>query len=314
MPMPLRHRIARLALACLLPMAAFAAPMTFVMVPKGVHPYYEPCYEGFQAAASYFGVNVERVDPQRFELPLQVKIIDDLIARHVDGIAISALDDAGLVPVIARASRAGIKVVTFDSAALSSAELGYMGTNNKQAGFEAGRRMALLMKGTGKVIVLQGGLAALNLSLRTRGFKEAIAHYGPRIKVLEVVDVKGDLAIAAQKTEAILDSHPDLTAIFAVSAEGAPAAASVLKARNLSGKVLLGGFDDLKETLAGIREGSIAFCLVQNTFKMGWLAVQSLVDAENGKRLAKITDTPALIVTAANVDTYMNEMKQELMK
>jgi len=41
--MPLRHRLARLALACLLPMAAFAAPMTFVMVPKGVHPYYEPC-------------------------------------------------------------------------------------------------------------------------------------------------------------------------------------------------------------------------------------------------------------------------------
>lgn len=41
--MPLRHRLARLALACLLPMAAFGAPLTFVMVPKGVHPYYEPC-------------------------------------------------------------------------------------------------------------------------------------------------------------------------------------------------------------------------------------------------------------------------------
>ncbi len=35
----------------LVPVAASAAQKTFVMVPKGVHPYYEPCYEGFQAAA-----------------------------------------------------------------------------------------------------------------------------------------------------------------------------------------------------------------------------------------------------------------------
>ncbi len=32
--------------AALLPAAASAAQKTFVMVPKGVHPYYEPCYEG----------------------------------------------------------------------------------------------------------------------------------------------------------------------------------------------------------------------------------------------------------------------------
>ena len=312
--MLLRRRLTRFALACLLPMAAFGAPLTFVMVPKGVHPYYEPCYEGFTAAGSYYGVNVERIDPLKFEIPLQIKIIEDLINRHVDGIAISALDDAGLVPVIAKATKAGIKVVTFDSAALSSSELGYIGTNNKRAGFEAGRRMATLMKGTGQVIVLQGGMGALNLNLRTQGFKQAIAHFGPHIKVLDVVDVKGDYAIAAQKTAAILDSHPGLTAIFAVSAEGAPAAASVLKERNQSGKVLLGGFDDLDETLTGIKDGSIAFCLVQKTFKMGWLAVQSLVDAENGERLAKITDTQALIVTTANVDHYMADMRKEFVK
>ncbi len=81
-----------------IPVIASAAPKTFVMVPKGVHPYYEPCYEGFQAAAKKYGVKVEKVDPQKFELPLQVKVIEDLIAQQVDGIAISALDDAGPGP------------------------------------------------------------------------------------------------------------------------------------------------------------------------------------------------------------------------
>jgi ribose transport system substrate-binding protein len=294
--------------------AAAAPQKTFVMVPKGVHPYYEPCYEGFQAAAAKYGVKVDKVDPQKFELPLQVKVIEDLIAQKVDGIAISALDDAGLVPVIADATKAGIKVITFDAPAPSSQALTYIGTDNGTAGFEAGKKMAELMKGKGKIIILQGGLGATNLNERTEGFKKALAKFGPGIKLLEVVDVAGDFSVATNKTEAILQTYPDLNAIFAVSAEGAPAAASVLKQQNKAGKILLAGFDDLKDTLEGIKDGTVAFCLVQRTFKMGWLSVEKLLDATAGKPLPKKIDTGVLFVTKSNVGSYMDEMKKEFAK
>ena len=285
--------------------------LRFVMVTKAVHPYYEPCYEGFKAAAAKYKVTVERVDPQKMELPLQVKSIEELIAQRVDGIALSAVDDAGLVPVIAEATRAGIKVITFDAPAPSSSALTYIGTDNKTAGFEAGKRMAGLMKNGGKLVVLQGGLGAANLNLRTQGFKEALAKFNPKVKVLEVVDVGGDFSIATNKTEAILQTYPDLNAIFAVSAEGAPAAAGVLKQQGKKGKILLAGFDDIKETLNGIKDGTIAFCIVQKTFKMGWLSVEALLDAKKGKKLPKVTDTGVLFVTKENLGTYMSEMKKE---
>ncbi len=294
----------------LVPVVASAAEKTFVMVPKGVHPYYEPCYEGFKAAAKKYGVKVDKVDPQKFELPLQVRVIEDLIAQHVDGIAISALDDAGLVPVIADATKAGIKVITFDAPAPSSAALTYIGTDNKSAGVAAGKKMAELMKGKGKIVILQGGLGATNLNLRTQGFKEALAKH-PGIKLLEVVDEQGDFNVSMNKTEAILQTYPDVDAIFSVSAEGAPAAAQVLKQQKKNGKILLAGFDDLKDTLEGIKDGTIAFCLVQKTFKMGWLSVEALLDAGKGKTLPKVTDTGVLIVNKANVGTYMDEMKKE---
>lgn len=300
-----------LVAALVLPFAASAAKKTYVMVPKGVHPYYEPCYEGFKAAAKKYGIEVDKVDPQKFELPLQVKVIEDLIAQKVDGIAISALDDAGLVPVVAEATKAGIKVITFDAPAPSSAALTYIGTDNKSAGFAAGKQLAEVMKGKGKVVVLQGGLGATNLNLRTEGFKEALAKHGPGIKLLEVVDVAGDFSVATNKTEALLQTYPDLNAIFAVSAEGAPAAASVLKQQNKAGKIIVAGFDDLKDTLEGIKDGSVSFCLVQKTFKMGWLSVEALNDAIAGKKLPKVTDTGVLFVTKGNVDTYMDEMKKE---
>src|SRR6266545_2324173 len=156
-------------------LAVFVLPMTaradkklkFVMVTKAVHPYYEPCYEGFKAAGAKYKVTVDRVDPQKMELPLQVKSIEELIAQKV-------------------------------------------------AGIEAGKKMGALMKGEGKLVVLQGGLGAANLNLRTQGFKEALAKTAPKVKVLEVVDVGGDFSVATNKTEALLQTYPDLTAIFAV--------------------------------------------------------------------------------------------------
>jgi ribose transport system substrate-binding protein len=307
-------RLTRLAVACALPVAAFAAQKTFVMVPKGVNPYYEPCFEGFKAAAAKYGVTVDKVDPQKFELPLQVKVIEDLIAQQVDGIAVSALDDAGLAPVIADATRAGIKVVTFDAPAPSSKALAYIGTDNKTAGFEAGKKMASLLKGPRKLVVLQGGLGSVNLNLRTQGFKEAMAKFAPQTKIVEVADTNGEFNMATNKTEALLQAYPDLNAIFAVSAEGAPAAAAILKQQGKAGKIVLAGFDDLKDTIKGVNDGSIAFCLVQKTYKMGWLSVVQLLDAENGKPLPKVTDTGVLLVTKSNANTYMVDMKKEFGK
>lgn len=303
-----------LVLSLLVPIAVFgqgAKKPVFVMVPKGVHPYYEPCYEGFKAAAAKYGVTVQKVDPQKFELPLQVKVIEDLIAQRVDGIAISALDDAGLVPVIADAIKAGIKVITFDAPAPSSAALTYIGTDNETAGYEAGKKMADLMNKEGEIIILQGGLGAANLNLRTKGFKRALAEAAPKIKVLDVVDVQGDFAVATNKTEAILQTYPNLKGIFAVSAEGAPAAANVLRQQKKSGKIILAGFDDLKDTLEGIKDGTVSFCLVQKTYKMGWLSVEKLLDAMAGKQIPKVIDTGVLFVTKSNVNTYMDEMKKE---
>jgi len=307
-------RIVRIAGVCLLPMAAFAAKLTFVMVPKGVHPYYEPCYEGFKAAAAKYGITVDKVDPQKFELPMQVKVIEDLIAQQVDGIAISALDDAGLVPVINEAMKAGIKVITFDAPAPSSAALTYIGTDNKTAGFEAGKKMASLLKGPSEMVILQGGLGSVNLNLRTQGFKEAMAKFAPKTKILEVVDEGGDFSVTTNKTEALLQTYPRLNAIFSVSAEGAPAAAAVLKQQNKAGKIVLAGFDDLKDTVEGVKDGSISFCLVQKTYKMGWLSIEALMKAKQGGQLPKATDTGVLFVTKANVGNYMADMKKEFAK
>ena len=285
--------------------------LTFVIVPKGVHPYFDPVYRGFEEAAAKYGIASEVAAPPRFDVALQVKVIEDLIARGVDGIAISANDDQGLVAVIHEAAVAGIKVITVDAPAPSSEALTYIGTDNESAGYEAGKRMATAMGGRGSIAILQGGLDATNLNLRTAGFTRALAEKAPGITVVGVVDEHGDFAESVNKTETLLADNPRLSAIFSVSAEGAPAAAAVLKRRGMAGRVMVAGFDDLDDTLQGIRSGSIVFCVVQNTYRMGWLSVERLLDAVHGRSIPRVIDTGVVFVDTRNIDTYRTSMEAD---
>jgi ribose transport system substrate-binding protein len=283
----------------------------FVMIPKGVHPYYEPCYEGFKDAGAKYGVKTEYLAAKAFEVPQEVEIIENVIARHVDGIAISALDDQGLVPAIDEATKAGIKVITFDAPAPSSKALTYIGTMNEAAGYSGAEELIKIMNGEGEVAVLQGGLGAPNLNDRFKGFERCIKEKAPNIKIVAREDEQGKIDMTVNKTEALLQAHLNLKAIFGMSAEVCPGAAAALKQQGKAGKVILAGFDDLPDTLAAIRSDVVNFCIAQRTYKMGWLSVEKLLDATDNKPLPKEIDTGVLIITKANVDNYMQEMKKE---
>jgi len=289
-----------------------AGQKVFVMVPKGVHPYYEPCREGFQDAAKKYGVKADYVAPPNFELPQQVKTLENLIARKVDGIALSAVDNEGLISVIDEATKAGIRIITFDAPAPATRALTYIGTANEQAGYVAGKTMAELMGKKGKLAILQGGLAAPNLNERYEGVKRAIKELAPEIELLTREDTKGKVNETMNKTESLLQAHPDLKGILGVSAEACPGAAPVIKEQKKVGKVFVAGFDDLPETLDYIRNGTVAFCVTQETYKMGWLSVERLIEACEGKPLPRTIDTSVIVVTTANLDTYKQDMKKGL--
>jgi ribose transport system substrate-binding protein len=286
--------------------------VTLVMIPKGVHPYYEPCWQGFQDAGKKYGVKTEYQAAKAFEVPQQVEVIENTIARSVDGLAISALDDQGLVPVIDEAVGKGIKVITFDAPAPSSKALCYIGTDNEAAGYAGGEQLLKAIgKTEGEVAVLQGGLAAPNLNLRYKGFERALKEKAPNMKIVAREDTQGKIDQTVNKTEALLQAHPNLVAIFGVSAECVPGASSVLRQHKPSHPIVLAGFDDLPDTLQAIRESVCNFAIAQRTYKMGWLSCEKLLDASDGKPLPKVIDTGVLIIDKSNVDTYMQEMRKE---
>lgn len=300
-------RAAMVTMALTAGTAAFAQDITIAVVPKVAVPFFDDCNTGAQEAADRLGVNYQWVVPQNTQGSTQVKIMEDLIARNVSGIAISVNEPKSVEGVIKQAMDAGIKVVTFDSDSANSGRSMYIGTINTEAGVTMGNSMAEALGGKGKVAIVTGQLGASNLNERIDGVKKALEAY-PEIEIVAVEGTEDDLAKAVSVTEALLRANPDLAGIFGMSQVGGPAVAKVLAQKEFAdrkGVLKVFAFDDLPDTVQGVKDGYINGIMVQRPVTMGRLAVENLVAQIKGEAAeVKDIDTGVTVVNADNLDSY----------
>ncbi|MDO8252605.1 MAG: sugar-binding protein [Rhodoferax sp.] len=277
------------------------------VIPKVAVPFFDDCNNGAKAAADKLGVQYQWVVPQNTQGSTQVRILEDLIAKKVDGIAISVNEPKSVEAAIKKAISLGIKVVTFDSDSANSGRSMYIGTINSAAGETMGESMAKAIDGAGDVAILTGQLGAANLNERIAGIKKSLAKY-PKIKVVATEGTEDDLAKAVSTTESLFRANPALKGIFGVSQVGGPAVSKVMATKEFGSKkgtVKVFAFDDLPDTVKGVKEGYIQGIMVQRPVTMGRLSVEHLVDQITGKETApKNVDTGVNVVTDQNLGSY----------
>ena len=115
-------------------------------------PYWKSAGEGFQKAATDYGVTAEMRGPNSFDPQAEVEEFRSMVARKPAGILISVTNSSLLAPEIDKAIAAGIPVITMDSDAPESKRLYFIGTNNLQAGRLGGQRVAAVLNGKGNIV------------------------------------------------------------------------------------------------------------------------------------------------------------------
>ena len=80
-----------------------------VVVKIGGIPWFNAMENGIKERAKELGVRAEMIGPTSADPALQVRAIEDLIAKGVDVIGVVPNDEAALEPVLRKAMRAGIK-------------------------------------------------------------------------------------------------------------------------------------------------------------------------------------------------------------
>lgn len=181
---------------------AKAKPWRVMVIPKGTtHEFWKTIHAGVLKGAEDLG-NVEVVwqGPQKEDdRSEQIKLVQNAVAAKVDGIVLAPLDAEALVAPVERAIEAGIPVVIFDSALNSEKPVSYVATDNYHGGYLAGERLAEVLGGEGKIILLRYAVGSASTEQREKGFTDAIAKH-PGITYLSSDQYAGATSDTAQRT------------------------------------------------------------------------------------------------------------------
>jgi len=273
------------------------------MVPKGAtQMFWQAVHAGALKAAHEHDLElVWNAPAQESDRSRQVAIVDAMINRGVDGLALAPVDRSALVNVVNRAIDRGIAVSVFDSNLDSARIVSYVATDNREAGRLAARRIGEVLKGAGKVAIIDDMPGSASTTARVEGFKQECQTKYPAIEVLEVQFTMADRAKARAVTENLLSAHPDLAGIFADHENAAIGAALALASRQ-NHVVRLVGFDSSDQLIRYLKEGWIDSLVVQNPFRMGYEAVHVIGLRFSGKTPERSIDTGSTLVLAADLD------------
>lgn len=238
----------------------------------------------------------------------QVRVIDEMIARRVDAIAVSCNDPIACIDPINRAVEAGIPVMTWDADSPESRRFTYMGLDNVKAGQAAADLLVKAMGTRGKVAILTGVPGAFNLEERIRGFRQGIAAY-TGIEVVTTVATNDDINLGVQVLEETMQAYPDLDGWFFAGmwplfAERGSMPLWEDAALNRGMKTV--AFDALPVELELLRDGYLSGLIDQKNWGWGYDTVQIVYDHSIlGKPFAPFTDSGYNVITANNVEAMI---------
>jgi ribose transport system substrate-binding protein len=273
------------------------------VIPKGnAHLYWQSVHAGAVAASRESGIEVIWDGPaSETDYTGQLKVVDAMINRRVDAIALAPIDSKAMVGVVERAAAEGIPVIIFDSGIETDKFAAQVATDNYHAGEMGAERLAKLLGGRGKVAILANMPGSASTVARESGFEDFTKKNFPGIEIVDKQFGNAEVASSLTKAENILTGHPGLDGIFASNESSSMGFAQALRDRKT--KIKMVGFDWTPSLLDDVRNGVIDSLVVQNPFKMGEEAVRLAVEKLDGKPFVKMNAIAAKLIDRENVDT-----------
>lgn len=275
------------------------------VIPKGMtHEFWKAIHAGAVKASQETGVEIIWKGPHKEDdREAQIAVVEDMVARRVDGIVLAPLDDQALARPVGEARREGIPVVIIDSPLRSNDYITYVATDNYKAGVLAAKRLGSLLEGKGKIFLIRCHEGSASTTLREQGFVETIKTNFPGIEFLSKDLYAGVTTESAYQTlDNLLSRFSEVDGLFCPNESTTFGALRALEDRSLTGRVKFVGFDSSPKLVDGLRQGHIHGLVLQKPFLMGYLGVKTIVSHIQGKPVPRQIDTGETLVLPENMD------------
>jgi ribose transport system substrate-binding protein len=285
---------------------AAAGKKVDVIIKASDSSFWQTMLAGARKAGGDYGLKVGLFGPtSETDVNQQVQLVENSISRGVDAIVLASNSSDALNSAIKRARTAGIKVVTADTLVTTDTE-GFIGTDNKKAGEQAGARMCQLAKAAGKTsgqVLIESSVAGIQtLKDRDAGFRAGLKAC-PGIKVGSQRYNNNDLNTAASQVNDALTANPNLVGIFADNNTSGTGAARAIKDNRAADKIPVVAFDTDPQENAALKDGSIDALVVQNPYFFGYQGVVQAGMAAVGSQPPLNLDPGAVVADKANMNS-----------
>ncbi len=286
---------AAIGLTSLAPAIAQDKQFSIAFVPKLINiGYFNAMQQGGEQAAKKFGAKFVYNGPTTADANLQVQIVKQLIAQHVDALAVAPDDPAVVGPALTQAQAQGIKIFTSDTDAPGSPRAVFVNQAlDTGIGNAVLDSLAEQMGKTGEWAIDSCGPAAQNLNGWIAIEKQRAAKY-PGMKFVGVVYSGEDQAKAVADSRDLITAHPNLKGIIGQCTTSGPGAAQAVTELHKIGKVFVTGVALPSGMKPYIANGASKSFVLWDPVKLGYLTVWAGVQLAAGKSFTAMNDVPGL--------------------
>src|SRR5215469_895488 len=291
--------------------ASQAVRYSIAVIPKGTtHEFWKAIHAGAVKAEQELSgpdlqVSITWKGPLREDdREQQIQVVEGFLSQGVNGIVLAPLDNRALVRPVEEAAGAGIPTVIIDSALDSSKIISFVATDNLKGGEIAADRMAELLHGKGKVLLLRYQEGSASTTDREQGFLNRMKSAYAGLEVISSDQYAGPTRdTAKQASENLLNRFGnDIQGVFCVNESSTAGMLLALQDLGRAGKVAFLGFDATQQFIDAMRNKQLNGVVVQNPFNMAYLGVKTMVEHLEGKSVDRRVDTGVTMITPENLD------------
>lgn len=263
--------------------------------------------EGVKAAAEEYDVNMDITGPiVAMDTAGQIRAIEEVLENKPDAVILAASNEDQLRPSIQRIKESGSKLILINSRAQATDALSQIGTDHVEAGRKAGQILAGRQSGHEfKVITLSSESSIIEKD-RLDGFREAVAVF-PDVKYAGHYELSENEDAAYEQVRRLLLLEPDIQGIVGLNETAVLGAARAVKEMKEQASIQMIGFDSSIYEIKLLEEGILQAIIVQKPFNIGYLSIETTVQALNGIKVSPMINIDSVVITKENMYSPENQ-------
>lgn len=256
--------------------------------------------------------------PEEYDIPGQIQAMEEAISRRPAGIVVLGMEQS-LAPVIDKAIRQGIPVVTVDSDVSTSKRIAFAGSDWYEIGVTQAEAMVKLIGGKGKVAIMGIG-GADTTEAAFEGYHSVTDNY-PDITIVGEYDDMASYDESERITKLIVETHPDIAGISGFNSNSAIGITNGLRGSSTEHDIKVTAMDIEPDNLALVESGDVDVIIGQKRAVFTYYAAALLYDINHSSiQINNLADgvasaipdtvyTGLISVNRENLYTYFPDMK-----